>query len=103
MNAPKVGTVRPSRAPAAPLEKHVEKASREVKATDAEEKQLKVIAPVRYHKGMADIKNMTTESVPVKHLMLEALDDLFEKYTRGDGHFKVDDLVELRRRLESHM
>jgi hypothetical protein len=100
MNSPKVGTARPSRLAKETLEKHVEKASRAVTAPDTEEKQLKVIAPVRYHKGMADIKNMTTESVPVKHLMLEALDDLFEKYMRGDGHYKIDDLVELRRRLE---
>ncbi len=100
MSTPKVGTARPSRSATTAVEKHVEKASRAVTATDTEEKQLKVIAPVRYHKGMADIKNMTTESVPVKHLMLEALDDLFEKYMRGDGHYKIDDLAELRRRLE---
>lgn len=95
----KLSTARPGRQAQEPLEKHVAKATRVV-TTDGEEKQLKVIAPVRYHKGMADIKNMTTESVPVKHLMLEALDDLFEKYMRGDGHYKIDDLVELRRRLE---
>lgn len=81
---------------------HVEKARRAVVA-DADEKQLKVLAAPKYHKGMAELKNMTTDGVPVKHLLLEAIEDLFEKYGRGEGRFKVDDVPELRRRLESLM
>lgn len=95
----KMGAARPSRAGQAGPESHVAKATKAV-TTDIDEKQLKVIAPVRYHKGMADIKNMTTDGVPVKHLMIEALDDLFEKYKEGKGHYTVGDLAELRRRLE---
>jgi hypothetical protein len=92
---------RPGRAQ--PLaEEHVEKARKAVVA-DSDEKQLKVLAAPKYHRGMAELKNMTTDSVPVKHLLLEAIEDLFEKYGRGEGRFKVDDVPELRRRLESLM
>lgn len=84
-------------------EEHVEKARRAVVADDGAEKQLKVLAAPKYHKGMAELKNMTTEGVPVKHLLLEAIEDLFDKYGRGEGRFKVDDVPELRRRLESLM
>ncbi|HBO2606005.1 TPA: hypothetical protein L4I38_006367, partial [Pseudomonas aeruginosa] len=83
-------TARPSRASQL-AEEHVEKARRAV-VTDEGEKQLKVLAAPKYHKGMAELKNMTTEGVPVKHLLLEAIEDLFEKYGRGDGRFKVDDV-----------
>lgn len=81
---------------------HVVKA-RQAVVTDADEKQLKVLAAPKYHKGMAELKNMTTEGVPVKHLLLEAIEDLFEKYGRGEGRFKVDDVAELRRRLDGLM
>lgn len=92
---------RPSRAQQ-PVVEHVEKARRAVVAEEGE-KQLKVLAPPRYHKGMAELKNMTTDGVPVKHLLLEAIEDLFEKYGRGEGRFRVDDVPELRRRLEALM
>lgn len=102
MTKPALTAARPSRAakPADPA--HVEKARASV-ASDGDEKQLKVLAAPKYHKGMAELKNMTTEGVPVKHLLLEAIEDLFEKYGRGEGRFKVDDVPELRRRLEALM
>ena len=94
---------RPSRAQQL-AEEHVEKARRVVVAdAGTDEKQLKVLAAPKYHKGMAELKNMTTYGVPVKRLLLEAIEDLFKKYGRGEGRFKVDDVPELRRRLESLM
>lgn len=96
----KLGTSRPSKLAQDVLEKHVAKATRAV-TTDGEEKQLKAIVPTKYHKGTGDIKNMSTEGVPVKYLIIEALDDLFAKYGRGDGHYSIDDQAELARRLES--
>lgn len=96
----KLGTNRPSRLAQETLEKHVAKATKAV-TTDGEEKQLKAIVPTRYHKGTGDIKNMSTEGVPVKHLIIEALDDLFRKYERGEGRYTIDDQAELTRRLES--
>lgn len=77
---------------------HVEKARAAV-ASDQPEKKIPLLAPPQYHQGLQDIKNLTVESTPVKYLLLEAINDLFEKYKAGEGNFKVDDLEELRRRL----
>ena len=93
-------TERPSRTQQKAVE-HVEKARKAVVSGEGE-KQLKVLCAPKYHKGMAELKNMT-DTVPVKHLLLEAIEDLFEKYGRGEGRFKVDDVPELRRRLEALM
>ena len=98
--AGKLGPSRPSRAAQDPIGNHVAKATKAV-TSDGEEKQLKAIVPTRYHKGTGDIKNMSTEGVPVKYLIMEALDDLFSKYARGEGRYNVDDQAELARRLES--
>lgn len=100
MTAPKLGVARPSRLAQDTLEKHVAKAAHAV-TTDGEEKQLKAIVPTKYHRGTGDIKSMSTEGVPVKYLIMEALDDLFSKYENGEGRYKIDDQAELRRRLES--
>lgn len=78
---------------------HVEKARAAV-SSDLPEKKIPLLAPPQYHQGLQDIKNLTVESTPVKYLLLEAIDDLFEKYKTGEGKFKVDDLEELRRRLD---
>lgn len=78
---------------------HVEKA-RATLVSDQPEKKIPLLAPPHYHQGLQDIKNLTVESTPVKYLLLEAIDDLFEKYKSGEGKFKVDDLEELRRRLD---
>ncbi|WP_122760904.1 hypothetical protein [Pseudomonas viridiflava] len=96
-----LSTTRPGRGPAAPIEPHVEKARRAVITESTEEKQLKAIVPVRYHRDTNDIKSMSADNIPVKYLIIEALDDLFKKYEQGKGHFDVEDKEELRRRLES--
>ncbi|WP_454869390.1 hypothetical protein [Pseudomonas farris] len=97
--APKISLERPSRPVSAPDEAHLEKARRSGCST--EEKQLKAIVPLKYHRGTNDIKSMSTDNVPVKYLILEALDDLFKKYEQGKGHYNVEDQAELKRRLES--
>lgn len=96
-----LSTTRPSRTAASPIEPHVEKARRAVVTESAEEKQLKAIVPVKYHRGTNDIKSMSADNVPVKYLIIEALDDLFKKYEQGKGHYNVEDQAELKRRLES--
>lgn len=101
MTSTKLSTERPSRAAAAQIEPHVEKARRAVVSDSTEEKQLKAIVPVKYHRGTNDIKSMSADNVPVKYLIIEALDDLFKKYEQGKGHYNVEDHAELRRRLES--
>jgi hypothetical protein len=68
---------------------------------DSDEKQLKAAVPTKYHTGTNDIKSMSADSVPVKYLMIEALDDLFKKYHAGKGHYEIGDQEELTRRLKS--
>lgn len=99
--APKITLDRPNRQVSPPEEAHLEKARRAVVTESTEEKQLKAIVPVKYHRGTNDIKSMSADNVPVKYLIIEALEDLFRKYEQGKGHFKVEDQVELKRRLES--
>lgn len=101
MTSTKLSTERPSRAATTQIEPHVEKARRAVVSDSTEEKQLKAIVPVKYHRGTNDIKSMSADNVPVKYLIIEALDDLFKKYEQGKGHYNVEDQAELKRRLES--
>lgn len=91
----KLATQRPSRAAESTPKSDL------TKAVDNDEKQLKAIVPVKFHKGTSDIKNMSTASVPVKYLIIEALEDLFKKYQAGKGNFEIDNQAELTRRLES--
>lgn len=101
MSKTPLSTARPGRSQQAPVEPYVEKARRAVVTESAEEKQLKAIVPVKYHRGTNDIKSMSADNVPVKYLIIEALDDLFRKYEQGKGHYNVEDQAELKRRLES--
>lgn len=97
----KLTTSRPARdRDAAPEKPHVEKA-RAVVQGKSEEKKIPLFAPPHYHRGLQELKNMTSETTPVKHLLLEAIDDLFEKYLRGEGRFEVEDTAELKRRLQA--
>jgi len=102
MTANKLSTTRPSRSAATVAQEerpHMEKARAAV--SGEEEKKIPLLAPVKYHKALQEMKAMTAQSVPVKHLLLEAIDDLIEKYERGEGRHKVEDLPELRRRLQA--
>lgn len=102
MTQSKLTTSRPSRGAATPPPEdrpHMEKARAAV--SGVEEKKIPLLAPVKYHKALQEMKSMTAQSVPVKHLLLEAIDDLIEKYERGEGRHKVEDLPELRRRLQA--
>lgn len=81
---------------------HVERA-RSVVSDDSPEKPIKVLCPPKYHTAMNELKNMSADAVPVKYFMIEAMEDLFEKYKRGDGSFKINDVDELVRRLNALM
>ncbi|NPZ19488.1 hypothetical protein DZ956_022190 [Pseudomonas aeruginosa] len=89
---------RPSKRSDTETPAHVKKA-RDAVASDQGEKKIPLLAPVRYHKGLQEIKGMS--DTPVKYLLLEAINDLFEKYARGDGHFDVGNVAELKRRLDA--
>ncbi|HFT8653728.1 TPA: hypothetical protein ACGSS8_005461 [Pseudomonas aeruginosa] len=94
-----MSTTRPSqRGTGQTTAAHVEKARAAV-ANDPGEKKIPLLAPKRYHQGLQEIKSMS--DTPVKHLLLEAIDDLFEKYTRGEGRFDVGNVAELKRRLDA--
>ncbi|OCX98127.1 MAG: hypothetical protein BCV62_21315 [Pseudomonas sp. K35] len=94
-----LSTQRPSQRGAAPATPaHVEKARAAV-GNDPTEKKIPLLAPKRYHQGLQEIKGMS--ETPVKHLLLEAIDDLFEKYKRGEGRFDVGNVAELKRRLDA--
>lgn len=101
MNDRKISTDRPSRVKPPAEQQYVEKARRAVVTDTTEEKQLKAIVPVKFHRGTNDIKSMSSDNVPVKYLIIEALEDLFKKYEQGKGHYNVEDQAELKRRLES--
>lgn len=102
MTDAKLSTARPSRAGAPTIERpHVEKARVSVTGEGVKEKKIPLLAPERYHKALQEIKGMTSDSTPVKYLLLEAIDDLIEKYERGEGRFEVEDIPELRRRLQA--
>lgn len=97
----KLTTSRPGREGTAAVDKpHVERA-RAVVQGDADEKRIPLQAPAHYHRGLQELKNLTIETTSVKHLLLEAIDDLFEKYSRGEGRFEVKDTAELKRRLQA--
>lgn len=55
----------------------------------------------RYARGLQELKNMSAESVALKDFIVEAFDDLFEKYESGEGRFKATDVEELRRRIKN--
>lgn len=90
---------RPSQRESSAPAPHVEKARAAVAGAEAE-KKIPLLAPPKYHRGLQEIKSLCTSSTAVKHLLLEAIEDLFEKYKAGEGRFEVDDLEELKRRLE---
>lgn len=56
--------------------------------------------PVRYARGLKELKNMSAESVSLKDFIEEAFNDLFEKYKSGEGQYKVTDVEEVARRIE---
>lgn len=56
--------------------------------------------PARFAMGLTEIKNLSTNNTAVKLLLMEAIEDLFKKYSRGDGQYPVRDVAELKRRLE---
>lgn len=58
------------------------------------------LGPAKYAKGLKELKNMATNAAAEKNFIMEALDDLFAKYERGEGNFEVENVAELKRRLE---
>lgn len=72
--------------------KDVEKAMKEVAGADEAKKRIPFEVPVTTHRKLSAMRAHSRDNVPVRDFLLEAVDDLFEKYRRGDGRFSVDDI-----------
>lgn len=49
------------------------------------------------HSKLSMMRSMSANNVPVKAFLDEAVEDLFEKYLRGEGRFEVKDIERLLR------
>lgn len=99
----KLSAARPSRATTSTTTAeapHVSTARAAV-ADEGIEKPLKILAHPRYHKAVSELKTCSSDSVPIKYFVMEAIDDLLEKYKAGKGKFSISDVAELKRRLEN--
>ena len=95
--APALTAGRPSRTG----RPEVERARRDVTATDEPEKRLPpVYARPSYHQRLQAIRSMSRDNVPAKALLLEAVEDLFEKYASGKGRYPIARQAQLERMLE---
>jgi hypothetical protein len=74
--------------------------ARAVLADAPKDERVYFTGPARYAMGLTELKNLSTNNTAVKLLLMEAIGDLFEKYSRGDGQYPVRDVAELKRRLE---
>lgn len=72
--------------------KDVERAMREVSGDDQPKKRIPFEVPVETHRKLAGMRANSRDNVPVREFLTEAVEDLFEKYRRGEGRFAVDDI-----------
>ncbi|MCK2185709.1 hypothetical protein [Halomonas getboli] len=72
--------------------KDLDKALKEVSGGDEPKKRIPLEVPVATHRKLSSMRAHSQDNVPVREFLLEAIDDLFEKYRRGEGRFAVDDI-----------
>lgn len=72
--------------------KDVEKALREVSGDDQPKKRIPFEVPVETHRRLASMRANSLHNITVREFLTEAVEDLFEKYRRGEGRFQVDDI-----------
>ncbi|WP_345861255.1 hypothetical protein [Shewanella algae] len=53
--------------------------------TKEETKRLPVDIPASYHRKLQSMRACSLDNVPVRKFVIEALQDLFDKYERGEG------------------
>lgn len=95
--APALTAGRPARTERA----DVERARRDVANTQEPDKRLPpVYASPSYHQRLQAIRSMSRDNVPAKALLLEAVEDLFEKYAAGKGRYPIARQSNLERMLE---
>lgn len=81
-------TARPGRSDG---RKDVEIAKRAVRGSDSLKRVIYDTDP-KTHQKLSAMRVMSRDNVPVRAFVDEAVNDLFEKYLRGEGHYKVRDL-----------
>ncbi|ABY90400.1 hypothetical protein HAPgp32 [Halomonas phage phiHAP-1] len=71
--------------------KHVERALRDV-TEEVKPKRVPYDTHPDTHRKLSSMRVMSRDNVPVKSFLDEAVEDLFEKYRRGEGRFDVKDI-----------
>lgn len=84
--AKEAATEAPKEAP-----KHVERALRDVK-DDVKLRRVPYDTHPDTHSKLTMMRAKSRDNVPVKTFLDEAVQDLFEKYRRGEGRFEVGDI-----------
>lgn len=75
-----------------PPRREVDKALDEVKETSEKRRRIPYDASQETHKRLSAMRVNSETNVPVRAFIDEAIQDLFEKYRRGEGHYKVGDI-----------
>lgn len=71
--------------------KHVERAMRDVKE-DVKPRRVIYDTHPDIHSKLSMMRSMSRDNVPVKTFLDEAVQDLFEKYRKGEGQYEVKDI-----------
>tara|TARA_R110000772_G_scaffold261298_1_gene379688 strand:+ start:533 stop:844 length:312 start_codon:yes stop_codon:yes gene_type:complete len=75
---------------------HVDRAMKDVKG-GAKTRRVIYDTHPDVHSKLSMMRSMSANNVPVKAFLDEAVEDLFEKYLRGEGRFEVKDIERLLR------
>lgn len=73
---------------------HVDRAMKDVKG-GAKTRRVIYDTHPDIHSKLSMMRSMSTNNVPVKAFLDEAVEDLFEKYLKGEGRFEVKDIERL--------
>ena len=83
---------RGAREEEAPSQTDREKAMKEVKEKGEKRRRIPYDASQDTHRKLSAMRVNSETNVPVRAFIDEAIQDLFEKYRRGEGHYKVGDI-----------
>lgn len=71
----------------------LDKSMAEVQQTKDEEvlKRIPAEVPASWHRKLRKMRSDSIDNIPVKFFIMEAVEDLFEKYKRGEGKYPMLD------------
>lgn len=61
-----------------------------LKADDGPLKRLPVDVPSSWHRRLKSMSARSTDGVPIRLFIIEAISDLFDKYDAGKGKYEID-------------